>query len=1328
MKKYVITCAVLIVFLWCFHGNIANASNMNTAKVSISPDGKAFTTNAGEKATKWYQKDYVVKTGVVGDLRQPQTGEHLYKQEREDMVPVKEWKVVLSRSVCQHDIYPAGNWYHGVSFGRKKCLKEYYSGWYAYCADCNEPIIDKFFYMSEEVAKSIHYLDMSKSYYYKCPHCDNLEQAVTLKVHVCNKVSKNRYYVRYHANLGNGYMEKSVHMVNNATEYEGRQVTPQKNLNLNTYYRQGYEFTGWNTKKDGSGTYYADGAEIFNLSMTENDSVILYAQWKKSESVLEIHPNGGSYLGKTGIQKIAGDYGTEYQVQTSKLIAPKGYTIHFDTMGGEAIADKVGTRTFQEWSCSQPFQGSLNNDIYIYMGSNGNVDRITAIYQLEPVILPLAKRSGYSFGGWFADKECTIPIGNAGDRLVPSKETTVYALWVDLKLTAKDNYVDNQGKGAVNLSWTQKDNKNKVYEIYQRKEKESWINVKSLEEKVDDFRISKKIPYTGKTGTYTIPYTGFYTLTLWGAQGQDFGTNHGGKGGMVQATIYLEKGEKLEYSIGGQKGFSDGGKGNIYGNGGGLTKVSTKKQGTILIAGGGGGATSVEDGGVGGSASGVLQSPTGETGDAGGGGGYQGGVCGTVEIHKHSEKCCHVHVGNPKTKGGCYTIPTECGSNDIEFQFTHTTFYYGNLTEDGKLQYCVRCASYECPGHLDEHGVYLCKNCGNRVDYYIEKCSAIKVYALSCDRDESYVCGRKEGEIVKSSPALGGLSYVKKEVCMDYTEKPGVQSGDGALQIESKQIGVQENKELKGVIATDEAGPCMIAENKVVITAVDEKKVRVAFNKPEDRGTSYYHQVKSYDKTHGQFLCESNVTKNTLISGVVGYRYVLDENSKTLVKHSHSYMKESGDNPFLMVDIDDKDKYLHIAAEDKAGNLGETIHIRINSKEVVYWPLITEKLILKDGDNIAYAGTDDTYFVRADGATPIQLTLEGVLCGTARKTYQINEAEFLVWNKAEETDEGIFAVLVPNREIIQAGTFTYPMDMLQKRLTGKVGMEDASYTLAKRYNKCKNLILEQKFLVPQNLDSCTLQIIPTVIAEGEDKTVYSQRNRDMLNGIYLIPDGKSPEIMGAEQLKNPDLTKEWKNETKKLLFSAKDEGSGLASFYVEVRNEDNGLIKCYEDTDLTGSIYVTLDKKESIFSGKFNIIVYAEDAVGNESILQSELLSIGLEASVKRILEPHTPVFKKGESGILYVKTWGYVDKLEIYFPDDFVKEDSSLKRTIVYKRPDYQKTEEIMFMVPFTALEGEKTIEVKAYKGGKLLEDTPGFITLKVEGSVLDELRTRLR
>ena len=77
------------------------------------------------------------------------------------------------------------------------------------------------------------------------------------------------YTIQFHANGGSGSMSALSNRVY-GTSYR---------LTANAYTRAGYVFTGWNTKADGSGTAYKDGASVKNLSSTNGSKVTLYAQW-----------------------------------------------------------------------------------------------------------------------------------------------------------------------------------------------------------------------------------------------------------------------------------------------------------------------------------------------------------------------------------------------------------------------------------------------------------------------------------------------------------------------------------------------------------------------------------------------------------------------------------------------------------------------------------------------------------------------------------------------------------------------------------------------------------------------------------------------------------------------------------------------------------------------------------------------------------------------------------------------------------------------------------------------------------------------------------------
>ena len=114
----------------------------NSSYVSFSPDGKAWTTCAGDRNYKWYDENETttVYTGIKSSLEELQEGEHYYRSSRRGEVPIGAWQVVLRGAQCIHNAYGAPPGWHGISFGMKKCHRYYYSGWKPLCADCGEPI------------------------------------------------------------------------------------------------------------------------------------------------------------------------------------------------------------------------------------------------------------------------------------------------------------------------------------------------------------------------------------------------------------------------------------------------------------------------------------------------------------------------------------------------------------------------------------------------------------------------------------------------------------------------------------------------------------------------------------------------------------------------------------------------------------------------------------------------------------------------------------------------------------------------------------------------------------------------------------------------------------------------------------------------------------------------------------------------------------------------------------------------------------------------------------------------------------------------------------
>lgn len=1430
-KKRYLAVGLLAMGISIISGQTAEAAEKktiyNSPYVSFSPDGKAFTTCAGDQNYTWYDNGTTVNTGIKSSLRNLETGEHYYAIRRSGEVPVGYWKVVHRPGQCIHDGYPDKDW-HGIAFGTQKCMQYYYSGWKAYCADCGEPIKENHIYMSREAAASIQYLDLGTEtarmgYYYLCPFCSNLEQGVTLSAHLCKEISWNQYRIFYNPNIKkyNGYMDYSYHMYNNATEYEGQTVTPVTHLTENNYTKEGYVFIGWNTKPDGSGAFFADSAEIYNLSSidwrdestwteTDNGTVTLYAQWRKSESTLVIDAAGGKYSGLDK-QSITQPYLKNYVLQVDLIQAPDGYQVAFVANGGSPVETIAGTKHFVEWMREQPFRGWLEDNIYTFTAPDGNVDTLKAAYQSDPITLPATTRDGWSFGGWYYDPDFSLPAGGAGDQIIPSKDMTLYAQWVDLRLQSVDNYDANEGKGAVDLSWSQSDQNNKTYLVYQKRENGAWIRVNSADDISSTTVISEAYSFEGQEKQYTIPYTGLYTIKALGAQGASYESYTGGYGGSVGGKFWLRKGDVLTYAVGGQNGYNGGGNATDYGNGGGMTSVVSDQKGELMIAGGGGGASPGGNGGNGGSAASVIDGHDGESGMAGGGAGYQGGCAGEKIVHHHTNDCyvdasytpafgswdgkvdgfdCYAD-SNTKTSGYAHTKDDDprhvIRVGWESYAYSEGTLWnlngYSGLATNGNTQLNVSVhtnswgdstdglnlskskyrvmnqngstissgsfssamnsssssgssgSSWEnpdgswggSPDVRDFYGTFHFKlpEGTTRIylylDFYHNAYDAwftSEITGLSFSGGRKLNCGMTEGQVLSSKPAYGGSNYVSSDALM-YEMYSGVRSGSGYATLDAEAVGYQESLDLTGVVATDFAAPDKISD-QVTKEPLDGKSICVTWQTPKDNGTDYYHKVESYLTGSTSMLCKSNVTKNTLVSGVMGYYYLVDQKEDTVVTGNANYVQD----PHVNVVTAEYNQYLHIAAVDVAGNISDTTHILIDAKDVL-WKLYTKQLVIDASADNVYPATDKSWYVRADGGTPFTLKNEAYMDGTASRGYQLNETIYETVSDDSSVSRNI--IRTASTEIADTSIRT-DANGLAYSTDGTTALQQYSYSYTVRSNKNRDLMGVQKFTISRDLSGQTIQVIPVAEADKESDKVYSAHELDEKNKITLIADGEAPVIRGLEIMEDRDLI-DRRDGSITIRASAEDELSGVKDFYIVISNSDNAVMKTYTP-DENGYINITITNDEPIFSGDFTLLGYAVDNVGNENSLSYGTTEFALASSVERILEPHDPIFKCGESGILTFTTWGYADRVEVIFPESMTALDPTLNKVYDYTDcPGYMITEHLQFMVPLYTPENQNLeVTVRAYKGDKKLEDHPTISVIGVSGTVLDEFRTRLR
>lgn len=114
------------------------------------------------------------------------------------------------------------------------------------------------------------------------------------------------YSIKFNANGGTGHMKTM-------TVREGETVT----LVANKFKRKGYDFSEWNTKKDGSGKVYNNKQYVKNLGEKDGQIIVLYAVWKPIEYKVKFVGNGAT----SGSMKIMKNrsYGKKFTLRKNKF-------------------------------------------------------------------------------------------------------------------------------------------------------------------------------------------------------------------------------------------------------------------------------------------------------------------------------------------------------------------------------------------------------------------------------------------------------------------------------------------------------------------------------------------------------------------------------------------------------------------------------------------------------------------------------------------------------------------------------------------------------------------------------------------------------------------------------------------------------------------------------------------------------------------------------------------------------------------------------------------------------------------------------------------------
>ena len=224
----------------------------------------------------------------------------------------------------------------------------------------------------------------------------------------------NKYTIYFNGNRAtSGQMEKQVHTYDQELA-----------LTKNAFVRDGYDFTGWNTKKGGTGTAYSDEQVVKNL--LPKGSMILYAQWVARDDTpytvihKQMDVNGETYT-TVETEHLKGTTDTKVKPATktyAHFTAPSKKTITIKG-DGSAVVEYLYKR--------KQYELKLKNE------QNIESEFTSGKYYYDTLITLVAKDiPGYTFRRWtnkVTDKEISFNLvkkTTIGPEYLANKYTVVF--------------------------------------------------------------------------------------------------------------------------------------------------------------------------------------------------------------------------------------------------------------------------------------------------------------------------------------------------------------------------------------------------------------------------------------------------------------------------------------------------------------------------------------------------------------------------------------------------------------------------------------------------------------------------------------------------------------------------------------------------------------------------------------------------------------------------------------------------------------------------------------------------------------------------------------
>jgi len=249
--------------------------------------------------------------------------------------------------------------------------------------------------------------------------------------------SANNQTITFSANGGVGSNTNQIAKTDSSTA-----------LNLNTFTKQGYSFSGWSQNSFASEADYTDGQTITWFS----NNAYFYAVWIANDQTITFKANGG--VGDDTTQIAKSDSSTELELNT---FTKQGYSF-----AGWATSASASTADYTDGQSITWFNTNTNlyavwtaDDQTITFKANGGVgDDTTQIAKSDSsteLELNTFTKQGYSFAGWATNASASeVDYTNGQSITWFNTNANLYAVW-----TADNQTITFKANGGVGDDTTQ---------------------------------------------------------------------------------------------------------------------------------------------------------------------------------------------------------------------------------------------------------------------------------------------------------------------------------------------------------------------------------------------------------------------------------------------------------------------------------------------------------------------------------------------------------------------------------------------------------------------------------------------------------------------------------------------------------------------------------------------------------------------------------------------------------------------------------------------------------------------------------------------------------